>query len=54
MKRVFIQIPDPPKGKHSGGVHSKIRSDKPEIAIAKVERAVVKRLRKQERNKALI
>ena len=39
-----------PKGKQASK-HSKIRSDNPEIAIAKVEAAVAKRLRRQERNK---
>ena len=54
MRRVFIQVPEPPKGKHAGGGHTKTRSEKPEIAITKVERAVAKRLRRQERNAKLL
>ena len=42
-----------PKGKHASN-QVKHRSDNPEIAIMKVEKAVEKRLRKQERNKKLL
>ena len=38
-----------PKGKHSQK-HTKTRSDNPEIAILKVEKAIAKRLRKAEKN----
>lgn len=42
-----------PKGKQATK-HAKTRSDNPEIAIAKVEAAVAKRLRRQERNKNVL
>ena len=39
----------PPKGRHADK-HTKIRSDIPEIAIAKVEKAVAKRLKRWARD----
>ena len=54
MKLPLIWFPEQkPKGKHASS-HAKTRSDNPEIAIQKVEAAVAKRLRRQERNKKLV
>lgn len=54
MKISLIWYPEvKPKGKHAQN-HTKIHSDVPEIAIMKVEKAVAKRLRKQERNKVFL
>ena len=55
MKRQLMDATPfyPPKGKHAEK-HTKIRSNIPEIAIAKVEKAVEKRLRKWNKNLKLL
>lgn len=55
MKNKYIDATSfyPSKGKHAEK-HTKIRSNIPEFAIAKVEKAVAKRLRKWKRDLNLL
>ena len=55
MKRQYFDASAfyPPKGKHAEK-HTKIRSEIPEFAIAKVEKAIAKRLRRWTRDTKLL